>query len=512
MPSTNHLALLNQGTETWNTWKAQNPQEKIDFSDVDLSGLNCRNVNFENADLTEANLSGANLNFSELSFANFSNATLIDADLSFANLSGANLSGANLSGADLSFAKLDGVNLKNANLFEAKLVEADLPNSNLANADLGSVNLTDANLSHTNIDSASLYSAIAIGANFSNANLSNVALIRTQALGANFTNASLTGVCLEDWNINSATKLDGVVCTYVYLKSEWLSEISSYSFYERRPSSRDYSLGEFSSLFRKALETVDLIFSDGINWHACEQAFKELQDTHGKQNLFVQAIEYKGNGVFLIRLQVPLDADKAAIEHQAKEKYESICIVEENLIKEPNKDKYQIEMWKKEAEIRREHKEDLMSVISKIATSKQSPITIETKAVSQNKPEGDRNINFSGSIRGAGYVEGNNRYYEQLPIQPESNEDNTSATDNRAGHNSMEKGSVENNLPTTHSSSQKSWFRRFLDAGQDTNFIIVIIFSLVTLFLALAPIFSSYLPGFSDSIPSEDETNEKRAL
>ncbi|MBE9209230.1 hypothetical protein IQ244_22520 [Nostoc sp. LEGE 06077] len=52
--------------------------------------------------------------------------------------------------------------------------------------------------------------------------------------------------------VNSATKLDNMNCQYVYLKSDKQ---------ERRPS-----CGEFTKLFQKALETVNLIFTDGIDW------------------------------------------------------------------------------------------------------------------------------------------------------------------------------------------------------------------------------------------------------
>ncbi|MCW5318433.1 hypothetical protein GTQ43_33370 [Nostoc sp. KVJ3] len=46
---------------------------------------------------------------------------------------------------------------------------------------------------------------------------------------------------------------------------------------ERRPSGRDFVSGEFSKVIQKALNTVDLFFTDGIDWKAFFLAFQELQ-------------------------------------------------------------------------------------------------------------------------------------------------------------------------------------------------------------------------------------------
>jgi hypothetical protein len=151
-------------------------------------------------------------------------------------------------------------------------------------------------------------------ADLSGANLSRASLEIVNALGADFTGAILTGACIEDWHINSATKLDSVVCEYVYLKN---------NEQERRPSdpNRIFAPGEFTKLFQKVLETVDLIFADGIDWKAFFQSFQELQQQYFDEGLFIQAIEKKSSGAFVIRLEVDAAVDKAKIEREAKEKY-----------------------------------------------------------------------------------------------------------------------------------------------------------------------------------------------
>jgi hypothetical protein len=76
-----HLAILAQGVEVWNEWRALNPDTMPGRRDVKLSRRN-----------------------------------LADADLSWANISGANISGAELQRADLKQSDLSGANLGRARL------------------------------------------------------------------------------------------------------------------------------------------------------------------------------------------------------------------------------------------------------------------------------------------------------------------------------------------------------------------------------------------------------------
>lgn len=118
------LSLLEQGAESWNRWRTENPTIKPDLS---------------RAYLFEANLAGANLS---------------DTDLSRACLIGANLTGANLTGADLQGAYASGANFSQANLSQADLGGADLSQANLTQADL-----TQAIATSTNFNLAELTGA-----------------------------------------------------------------------------------------------------------------------------------------------------------------------------------------------------------------------------------------------------------------------------------------------------------------------------------------------------------------
>ena len=278
-----------------------------------LIGANLIEAKLNQANLSRANLSWAKLNQANLSGANLSWAYLCAAKFNQANLNQANLSGAKLKEADLSGANLKGANLSGANLDQIKLKEADLSGVKLKEADLSGANLNQAKLKGSDLSGANLSDFNLSGANLKEADLSGANLIRIQALGTNFTTAKLTGACLEDWNINSTTKLGDIDCKYIYLKENQQ---------ERRPSSGEFAPGEFTKLFQKALETVDLIFVDGIDWKAFLSSFQELQTQYGEENISVQAIEKKSGGAFVIRLEVPEEVNKAEIECQARELYE----------------------------------------------------------------------------------------------------------------------------------------------------------------------------------------------
>ena len=104
-------------------------------------------------------------------------------------------------------------------------VGCNLKGANLAGADLSNADLTEADIS---------------GATIQDASLERANMTKTQALGTQFAGAQLTGACLEAWNIDATTQLDGAICDYVYLLR---------NRQERRPSSGNFQPGEFTKLF-----------------------------------------------------------------------------------------------------------------------------------------------------------------------------------------------------------------------------------------------------------------------
>ncbi|MFO5438767.1 MAG: pentapeptide repeat-containing protein [Dolichospermum sp.] len=164
------------------------------------------------------------------------------------NLSGTDLSKADLSGANLGGAFLLQANLNGANLGGAFLVEAFLLDAKLSGAFLFDANLFDANLFDADLRWADL----------SGADLSGANLAMSQVIGTNFYNATLTGACIKDWYINSETNLEKVICEYVYLDWEYL-DYGNVEKKERRPINGNFAPGECASLYKKIIETTDLI-------------------------------------------------------------------------------------------------------------------------------------------------------------------------------------------------------------------------------------------------------------
>jgi hypothetical protein len=153
MANPEHLDLLQQGVEVWNTWRVKEPKVETDLSGADLRGTNLGRADLRGANLGRADLRGANLDGADLRGANLDGADLSGADLDGADLrsgrglarrqgqgllaaSGADLSGADLDGADLSGADLDGADLSGADLTGAGLGGALLVGTNLVGATL----------------------------------------------------------------------------------------------------------------------------------------------------------------------------------------------------------------------------------------------------------------------------------------------------------------------------------------------------------------------------------------
>ncbi|MEM9090460.1 MAG: pentapeptide repeat-containing protein [Cyanobacteria bacterium P01_F01_bin.53] len=352
MANEEHVELLNQGMEKWNTWKEKNPKIQADLRDIDLNfadlrgfdlrdvylkgayllGTNLSKANLQGADLRKVNLEEADLSRADLSRADLSGADLRNANLNEANLKGADFSGAelsdlNLSGFDLRGARLRGTYLINSILIGASLYRADLRDANLRDADLRGADLSRANLSRADLRGTHLRGTHLRGIHLcethlrgfelsgfdlSDTNLSRADLSKAQALGTSFKGAIFTGACIEDWNINSSTEFDSAICEYVYLKCDQR---------ERRPREGAFKLGEFATLVQQAADTVDLIFKDGIDWQAFFQSFQDLRNQYSDQDVSIQAIEKKRGGAFVIRLEVPPEVNKAAVEEKAKALY-----------------------------------------------------------------------------------------------------------------------------------------------------------------------------------------------
>ena len=237
-------------------------------------------------------------------------------------------------------------------------IDLDLSHEDISNLDLANAQLENCNLSYAN-----LREAVLINANLKNANLTEV-----NAVNADLSYATLTGACVENWNIDATTQLAEVDCQYIYLLNNQK---------ERRPSSGEFEPGEFTQLFEEVFDTVDLIFRDGMDWKALMNTLKEVQVQNEDTPLQVQAIENKGNGVFVVKVHVPPDANKEKIHQEFTEIYQI---------------KAQLEAKDEQLKFLREQNTDLTQII-KIQAQNQAKVEI-----SYNKQDHSQTINVGQDL------------------------------------------------------------------------------------------------------------------
>ena len=298
------------------------------------------------------------------------------------------LTGVKLYLANLREAKLGGAILTNADLTGAILTDADLSYANLYLADLRYADLSYANLRETYLREANLGSAILI-----DTNLTDAYLARVQALGTNFIGTTITGACIQNWNINSETNLKNVICDYIYLEKNKK---------ERRPSdpNRNFEPGEFAKLVEEYIETVDLVFKDGIDWQTFLTAFRELQIESESGELSVRAIEKKRDGAFVIRVDTPAGANKETIEASFWDKYQPLLEAKDREIKLLSEQKefysQQTESYEEQIEVIRKDNTRLIGIVETMVEKETSKV----------------NMTFNAPVNTvAGNVEGNQNIY-----------------------------------------------------------------------------------------------------
>jgi len=301
--------------------------------------------------------------FGAIGGTNFENADLTDADFTKATLKGCSFFKADLTricwddAKGLRFAKVEETSiLVNPAVRELLITrkgrKQSYRNANLRGANLNGVNLEQADLRQSDLSNATLRTA-----NLTSANLTEV-----MAVGTDFTGACLTGACLESWNIDSNTKLREVNCKFVYLKNGEL---------ERRPSSGNFLPGDFSKLFEEVLNTIDLIFREGIDWIAFIDTFKKVQVKNQETELTVKKIESK-DGILVIRVSVSDDANKEKIQSDFNKGYNPEYTTVNIL------------------------KDIVFSLLEKVS-SKQISIQIDNNTNMMNSKDSSRTVNISDS-------------------------------------------------------------------------------------------------------------------
>jgi uncharacterized protein YjbI with pentapeptide repeats len=326
-------------------------------------------TSFKNADLTNANFT-----HSTLKNTSFSHAKLICTNFHLAK--------------NLSLARLDNTIFINSKVRDLAVTKQGRNKSYLG-CNLKGINLSDADLSYSDLIEADISQSTLEGATLEGANLT-----KAQAIGTNFQQAILTGACLEAWNIDTTTQLEGVMCDYVYLLKNQQ---------ERRPSSGKFAPGEFTKLFQVAINTVDLIFRNGLDLQALSDALAKVKLENEGVPLAIKSIENKGDNVVIVRVEVPKSANKAKIHAEFSHNY--------TLALQALEARYQAELKSKEEQIvlYRQHQEDFKELVKMIAPPVQK--SAEGKLVVLKLGQGNLNTGFTVTLQIS--LEGKCPYFQQ---------------------------------------------------------------------------------------------------
>jgi uncharacterized protein YjbI with pentapeptide repeats len=384
--------------------KALDDDEKYALiSDIAIVFASVGGTSFRGADLTDATFEDAILKSTDFRKSTvtrtyFSNAKYLDK----ARFGGTILVDPNVRNLLVTLQGING-NYVGHNLKGANLRGAVLSNANFTEADISDANLEGACLKDTN-------------------------LTKTQALGTQFNQANLTGACLEAWNTDSNTQLKEAICDYIYLLKNQR---------ERRPSSGNFAAGEFGKLYQQFLDTVVLIFRNGVDWKAFVTAFKKVQVENEGTELAVQSIENKGDGVVVVRVSVPPDTNKEKIHSEITQNYDLAlkAIEEKYQAKLESKDE-QITVYRQQLEYscqrerwQNSNMEKILDILAKTAVN--FPVNErEVKAIAERKTAvnliiltlvGDFEKGFPSVIAQI-WTEGNKRLTQhpgELPPTPE---------------------------------------------------------------------------------------------
>ena len=268
--------LRDSNVRAWNQWRERYRVARPNLSGVDLRGLYLNKIDLSNAILNNAILDGISLE------------------------------GSILQGIEGRSTSFKGATMKNADLRKSDLFAANFNEANLEGATLYEADLRDAQLMSTNLKKS---------------NLSEARVLRT-----NFSDAKMTGACIADWQIGDTTQLDNVECAYIFRRLD-LSDDKD-GFQSRLPVDRNntFKADEFSQRFQilqNASETIDLTFTEGVNWEALFSALQEVRAENVGKNIVMQRLEQKGSA-FVVSLAVDPELDIERIDRRFNAYYDRI--------------------------------------------------------------------------------------------------------------------------------------------------------------------------------------------
>ncbi|WP_242053999.1 pentapeptide repeat-containing protein [Nostoc sp. FACHB-888] len=193
------------------------------------------------------------------------------------------------------------------------------------------LNLEGVNLKGAKLENASFIGTNLNYANLQNADLSKAILKQTQLDGTDFTGATLTGAFIEDWNITTDTKFDGVHCEYVYMCLPTPDNPDPH----RKPDNRQevFADGEFGDFIKPIFDTLDLYHNQSVDPRAIAISFKQLAENHPEADLRIVGMEVRGEDKFLLRAKTAIAADKSELSAEYFATYNQLKALAEQEVK-----------------------------------------------------------------------------------------------------------------------------------------------------------------------------------
>ncbi len=186
------------------------------------------------------------------------------------------------------------------------VITGDGKNKNYDRLDLQGLNLQEANLENSSFIDTDFYKAT-----LRKANLSRAILVRAQMERADLRGACLTGSCIQDWTISRETKLDGIICDYVYLK--WVDGDKR----DQMPPRGKFKEGGFVTFVKYILDTVELYHEKDINPRLALTVLQKMARDYDEP-LEVVALGKRGEKVF-----IQVKVSERIIQDQFQEDYYS---------------------------------------------------------------------------------------------------------------------------------------------------------------------------------------------
>lgn len=260
----------------------------------------------------------------------------------FASIGGTSFRGSNLTNVNFTGAKLKSADFRRAilthtNFRQVKMLNFVIPGKTylqcpplcqlLITGQGENQNFDRMDFRGVNLQAANLVDASFIGTNFSgaklqDADLSRAKLQQTQLDKTDFSGAILTGAYIEDWNITSNTKFDGVRCQYVYMRVPTKENPDPL----RKPDNNKevFADGEFGDFIKLIVDTLDLYHNQGVDPRAMAISFKQLAQNHPEAELEIVAMEKRGKDKFLLRAKTTPQSDKSALSAKYFETYNQL--------------------------------------------------------------------------------------------------------------------------------------------------------------------------------------------